>query len=281
MEPFEFACSSLDLDFACREFMQRALLASALIGIAAPSIGVYLVQRRLSLMGDGIGHVAFTGVAAGLAAGVFPVGTALIAATLGAVVIELLRERGRTAGDVALAIVFYGGIAGGVLLMSLSTSPGTSLLPYLFGSVVTVGASDLALVAIASVLVVGITSVLHKELFAVTYDEEVARVAGLPVRAYNLLVAIAAAVTVAVTMQVVGILLVSAMLVLPVAAVQQVTKSFRSTVVFACLLGFTVSVGGLVLAYYLDVASGATIVLSAIGAFALMRVVDVVRPGAS
>lgn len=279
MPPFEFACSSLGIDLLCLKFMQRAVVASALVGVAAPSIGVYLVQRRLSLMGDGIGHVAFTGVAAGLFAGVFPVLTALVAAILGATAIELLRERGRTAGDVALALVFYGGIAGGVLLASLSSSAGTSLIPYLFGSVLTVGVRDLVLVAVASVVVVGVTILLHKELFAVTYDEEVARVGGLSVRSYNLLVAITAAITVAITMRVVGILLVSAMLVLPVAAVQQLTKSFRSTVLFSSILGFFVSVAGLVFAYYLDAAPGATIVLSAIGAFALLRGVGFLRSG--
>lgn len=277
MAPFDFACSSLGADFACHTFMQRAIVAAALVGGAAPSIGVYLVQRRLSLMGDGIGHVAFTGVAAGLFAGVFPVLTALVAAILGATAIELLRERGRTAGDVALAVVFYGGIAGGVLLVSLSSSAGTSLLPYLFGSVLTVGTRDLRLVAMASVVVLAVTFALHKELFAVTYDEEVARVGGLRVRGYNLLVAITAAITVAVTMRVVGILLVSAMLVLPVAAVQQLTKSFRSTVLFSCLLGLFVSVAGLVFAFYLDAAPGATIVLSMIAAFALLRGVGFIR----
>jgi zinc transport system permease protein len=277
MPPFDVACSTLGLDFACFDFMQRAILAAALVGVAAPCIGVYLVQRRLSLMGDGIGHVAFTGVAAGLFAGVFPVATALIAATIGAVVIELLRERGRTAGDVALAIVFYGGLAGGVLLISLSESASTSLLPYLFGSVLTVGPGDLAVVATASLLVIAITTLLHKELFAVTYDEDVARVAGLPVKSYNLLVAIVAAVTIAVTMRVVGILLVSAMLVLPVAAAQQMTRSFRSTVVFASLLGLGVSVGGLILAFYMDAAPGGTIVLTAIAAFGAMRFVRIAR----
>ena len=277
MPPLDFACSSLGLDLVCLDFMQNALLAAGLVGIAAPSIGVYLVQRRLSLMGDGIGHVAFTGVAAGLLAGVFPVLTALVAAVVGAVVIELLMERGRTAGDVALALVFYGGIAGAALLATLSPSGLTSLLPYLFGSVLSVTTEDLMVVAAASFIVVGITTVLHKELFAVTYDEEMARVAGLPVRAYNLLVAVTAAVTIAVTMRVVGILLVSAMLVLPVATVQQVTKSFRSTVLFASLVGFGVSVGGVTLAWYIDVVPGATIVLSAIVMFALMRIVVSVR----
>jgi len=271
MPVFGYACTTLGLDFACFDFMQRALIAAALVGVAAPRVGVHLVHRNLSLMGDGIGHMAFTGVAAGLLTGVFPVVTALIAAVMGAIVIELLRERGRTAGDVALAVVFYGGLAGGVLLASLAGSPGSSLLPYLFGSVLTVGSSDLAVVAIASVLVTGIMAALHKELFAVAYDEEVARVSGLRVRAYNLLVAATAAVTVAVTMRVVGILLVSAMLVLPVAAVQSVARSFRETVVTSSMVGFAVAVAGVILAFYIDAAPGATIVLTAIVVFGLMR----------
>lgn len=270
MQVFDVVCSA-GLEFACFEFMQRALIAAALVGVAAPSIGVYLVHRRLSLMGDGIGHVAFTGVAAGLLAGVFPVLTALVAAVVGAVVIELLRERGRTAGDVALALVFYGGIAGGALLISLSPSGGAGALPYLFGQVLTVGTDDLVAVVVASILVVGVTALLHKELFAVTYDEEVARVSGLPVRAYNLLVAITAAVTVAVAMRVVGILLVSAMLVLPVAAVQESARSFRATVVAASIVGFVVTVAGVILAFYVNAAPGAVIVLTAIAAFALLR----------
>lgn len=271
MPGFDLACSTLGAEFACFEFMQRALIAAALVGVAAPSIGIYLVHRHLSLMGDGIGHAAFTGVAAGLVAGIFPVLTALVAAVIGAVVIELLRERGRTAGDVALALVFYGGIAGGALLVSRWTSAGASVLPYLFGSVLTVATRDLLLVGVASVLVVGVTAFLHKELFAVTYDEDVARVSGLRVRAYNLLLAVTVAVTVSVTMRVVGILLVSAMLVLPVAAVQQGASSFRSTVVRASLLGLVVSVAGLILAFYIDAAPGGTIVLAAIAAFALIR----------
>ena len=278
MPGFDLACSTLGIEFTCFDFMQRALIAAALVGIAAPRIGVYLVHRRLSLMGDGIGHVAFTGVAAGLLAGLLPVLTALAAAVVGAVVIELLRERGRTAGDVALALVFYGGIAGGVLLASLSTTGGASLLPYLFGSVLTVGPRDVLLVALASVAVVGITSVLRKELFAVTYDEEVARVAGLRVRAYNLLIATTAAVTIAVTMRVVGILLVSAMLVLPVAAVQHITKSFSATVLYASVVGLAVAIVGLIIAFYVDAAPGATIVLTAIAAFALLQGAAGLRP---
>lgn len=249
------------------DFMQRALFAAALVGLTAPAIGIYLVQRRLSLMGDGIGHVAFTGVAAGFLTGTSPVFTAIIAASIGAIAIELLRERGRMASDLALALIFYGGIAGGVLLTSLSRASTANLFAYLFGSVVTVDRGDLVIIASVSAAVLGFTLFFRRQLFAVCYDEEVARVSGLPVRALNLSIAVLAAVTVAVTMRVVGILLVSAMLVLPVAAVQQLTRSFGSTVLASLILGAFVSVGGLVVAYYIDVYPAATIVLGAIGCF--------------
>ncbi|MDQ3985393.1 MAG: metal ABC transporter permease [Actinomycetota bacterium] len=248
------------------DFMRRAILACALVGLAAPSIGVYLVQRRLALMGDGIGHVAFMGVAAGFLLGTLPVVTAMVAAALGAFTIELLRERGRTAGDVALAVIFYGGIAGGALLTFLAGA-GNKSLSYLFGSVLTVNDSELVIVAVVTVTVLALTFGFRKELFLVSYDEEVARAAGLPVRKLNLLVALITAVTIGVTMKVVGLLLVSGMLVLPVAAVQQVTASFRATIGWSLVLGLVVSVGGLLAAFYGNLVPGATIVLLSIAAF--------------
>jgi len=255
---------------ACQfDFMRRALLAALFIGLAAPAVGVFLVQRRLALMGDGIGHVAFAGVAAGFLAGVAPVATAVAAAVLGAIAIELLRERGRTAGDVALALIFYGGIALGVFLTSMSDATSGNLIGYLFGSVVTVDNGDLAVTGGAAAAVLALTFLLRKELFAVCYDEDIARTAGLPVRLFNITIAVAAAVTIAVTMKVVGILLVSAMLVLPVAAAQQVTRSFRATVLAAVALGAVEAVAGLLVAFYADVYPAATIVLGAMIVFAL------------
>lgn len=261
------------------QFMRRALLAALLVGVAAPSIGVFLVQRRLALLGDGIGHVAFAGVAAGLFLGTSPVVTGIVAASLAGAVIEVLREKGRLAGDVALALIFYGGIAGGALLTFLSDSP-NAVLGYLFGSVLTVTAGDLWILAVAGATVLLSVTLLRKELFAACYDEEVARACGLPVRRLNFFMALASAVTVGVTMRVVGVLLVSAMLVLPVAIAQQVAGSFRSTVRGSLALGGALSVGGLVLAYYLDTSPGATIVLLAIGLFALAAVAARQRTGA-
>ena len=257
------------MNFLQYEFMQRALVAGVLVGLAAPAIGVYIVQRRLSLLGDGIGHVAFTGVAAGLVVGVSPIATALLFALGGAAVIEVLRERGRAASDVALAVIFYGGIAGAVLLLSLGDIATVNLHSYLFGSIVTVSASDVLLVAIVSVLVIASTFALRKQLFAVAYDEEVARVSGLPVRALNLTIALISAIAIAISARVVGVLLVSSLLVLPVATVQQVTRSFRSTVMAGLVLGAALTASGLVVAYYVDVAPAATIVLSSILVFGL------------
>jgi len=144
------------------DFMQRALLAAVLVGLVAPLVGVFLVQRRLSLIGDGMGHVALAGVAVGLLTNVAPVWTALVAAVLAAVAIELIRASGRTQGDVALAVIFYGGIAAGVVIISKS-SQGTpaNLTAYLFGAITTVKASDLWVFAVLAVLVILTTWLLR------------------------------------------------------------------------------------------------------------------------
>lgn len=257
--------------------MQRAIVASGLVGLSAPAIGIFLVQRRLSLMGDGIGHVAFTGVALGFLIGVLPLYTAIALAVLGAIAIELLRERGRTAGDVALAVIFYGGLAAGAFLLPFAQQGSASILTYLFGNVLSVDATDIRAALAVSLIVLALTMGLRKLLFAVSYDEEVARASGVPVRSLNILIAITAAVTIGLTMRVTGILLVSAMLVLPVAAIQQLTRSFGTTYAGSLVLGFALSVGGIVAAFYLDTAPGATIVIGAIIAFVIATVASRVR----
>jgi len=251
------------------DFMQRALLAALLTGLAAPAVGTYLVQRRLALMGDGIGHVALTGVALGLLTGWAPVWTAVAAATVGAVVIEFVRSRGRASADVALAMLFYGGIAGGVLLTGLAGSTAATLNTYLFGSITTVSVTDLWVIVALAAVVLALCVGLQPQLFAVCQDEEYARVAGLRVRAYNVLIAVMAAVTVTVAMRTVGLLLVSALMVVPVATAQQVTRGFRATFALALVLGVLPSLTGVVFSYYVDVAPGASIVVIALIGFGL------------
>ncbi|MEF9910716.1 metal ABC transporter permease [Streptomyces sp. P5-A9] len=259
------------LEFLNPPFMQRALLAAVLVGITAPAIGIYLVQRRQALMGDGIGHVAMTGVGLGFLLSTNPVWMATLVAVAGSVVMELIRWYGRTRGDIALAMLFYGGMAGGVMLINLSdTGSNANLTSFLFGSLSTVSEEDVTAILVLAAFVVLVTVGLRRQLFAVSQDEEFARVTGLPVRALNLLVAVTAAVTVTVAMRVVGLLLVSALMVVPVAAAQQISKSFKVTFVLAVVIGTAVTVAGTVTSYYQDVPPGATIVLLAIAAFIVL-----------
>jgi zinc transport system permease protein len=250
------------------DFMQRALLASLLVGLTAPVVGIYLVQRRLALIGDGMGHVALTGVAIGLLTGTAPVLTALIFAVLAAVVIELLRARGRATADVLLAVMFYGGIAGGVVLIGLSKDgSAANLNSYLFGAITTTSPQDLAAFAGLAAVVLLVAVGLAPRLFAVSNDEEFARASGMNVLGLNLLLAALTAATVVISMRVVGLLLISALMIVPNAVAQQVARSFAGSMLIAATVGVSVSVAGTTSSYYLGTPSGGTIVLIAVAVF--------------
>ena len=244
-----------------REYMQLALLGGLVVGATAPLIGVFLVQRRMSLLGDGIGHVAFAGVAAGLVLGVSPVWTALAAAVLGAVGVEWFHQRGRASGDLALAVFFYSGIAGGVVLTGLAGALNASTLSYLFGSILTVSPGDAWTIAVLGMVIVAVIGLTWRALFSMVLDEEAARVAGLPVDGLNLLLAALAAVTVVAGMRVVGVLLVAALMVLPVGIAQRLTRSFRAALVTSSVVGVVSATAGLALARVGGLPPGGTIVL--------------------
>ena len=262
------------MEFLQYDFMQRALVAAVLVGLAAPSVGIFLVQRRLALMGDGMGHVALTGVALGLLLGWAPVGVALVAAASGAIIIELLRDRGRTTSDLALAIMFYGGIAGGVVI--IAKAPGEtaiSLNQYLFGAITTTSSGDLWVFAVLSVTVLMVTLLLSRQLFAIANDEEFARASGMPVLALNLTLAILTATTVVVSMRIVGLLLISALMVVPVATAQLISGSFRMAMTYSLAIGLACAVVGVSASYYTNTPSGGSIVLTAIAVFAVAAIV--------
>jgi zinc transport system permease protein len=261
------------LDF---DFMRRALVAAAMIGLIAPLIGVFLVQRRLALLGDGMGHVALMGVGLAFLLGTAPIPTAMVTAVIGAFLIEFIRHRSRTAGDVALALLFYGGIAGGVLFASLAPGRASSSLnSYLFGSLSTVAASDLWALGALAICVLAILAVFGRELFAVSLDPDVARVQGIRVQAMSTLLAILAAIVVVVGMRVVGLLLVSAIMIVPVAAAQQISRSFRSTAAIAVVIGLIASLAGLTGSFYVEVPPGPAIVILALACFAVLVLVAV------
>ena len=251
------------------EFLQRALLAAMLVGFAAPLVGVFLVQRRLALLGDGMGHVALTGIGLSMLLGTAPVLTAMVAAAIGALVVEFIRARSKTAGDLALALVFYGGIAGGVVLASLAKSGTANLTQYLFGSITTVTPNDITALG-ALVLIIAVTLIVGgRSIWLMSLDEDVAKVQGVRVMASSALLTVLAAVVVVVGMRVVGILLVSALMIIPVAAAQQLTRSFRGTMIGGIVIGVSSAVLGLTASYSLDVVPGGMIVVFALGVFVL------------
>jgi zinc transport system permease protein len=249
------------------EFMRLAFGVGAVVGVLAPTVGFFLVQRRQSLIGDGIGHVAFAGVAAGYLFDVSPVLAALVASVLGAVAIEWLRTKGGAAGDQALALVFYTGIALGVVLISSAGALNVNLFQYLFGSILTVTRTDLVVVGVLGAVALAVMTFAYRALAGVTLDEEGARVQGLPVDRLNALVAVLAAATVALSMRIVGVLLIAALMVLPVIAAGRVARSMLQTLGLAIAIGLGSVLGGLTISYYGDQPPGGTIVLVAAGCF--------------
>ncbi|NEA24520.1 metal ABC transporter permease [Actinomadura bangladeshensis] len=249
------------------DFMRVALVMAVLIGLTAPAVGTFIVQRRLSLLGDGIGHIALTGIGLGLLTSTSPVLGALVVSVLGAVAIEVLRARSRSGGDVALALLFYGGLAGGVILTNASGGGSATLQSYLFGSISSVTVTDLYVVAGLAAAVLAIIGLFGRELFLLCQDEEVARAAGLPVRFLSVLIAATAAVTVVISMRAIGLLLVSALMIVPVAAAQQLTRGFWGTMAAAMGIGVLSAVSGLAGSFEYDLPPGPSIVLLALAAF--------------
>ena len=256
------------IDLLSLEFMRNSLIAALLVGASAPLVGVFLVQRGMSLIGDGMGHVALAGVGIGVLTQSSPVLTALVVVVIAAVAIELLRHFGRTSGDLALAVMFYGGIAAGVVIIAKAPQgSSTNLQGFLFGALNTVSRGDLIAFAVLAAVVLGTVMVLRERLFAVSQDAEYARASGLPVLSTNILLAVLTGVTVVISMRVIGLLLISALMILPNATGQQLGRSFRGGLVWAVIVGLGTSVGGVVTSFYADTPSGATIVLLAIAVF--------------
>jgi zinc transport system permease protein len=259
-------------------YMQLALVAGVVVGASAPLIGTFLVQKRLSLLGDGIGHMAVAGVGAGLLLGTAPIWTSLVVAVVAALAIEGLRARGRTPGDLALAIFFYGGIAAGVVLAGRSAT-NTNLQPYLFGSILTVTENDVYTVIGLGAVIIAAIAMTRRALVAVVLDEEASRVAGIPVAALNAMLAALTAVTVAAAMRVTGVLLVAALMVLPVATSRVLAASFRTTTLGAAAVGVVAVVLGLAAARQWALAAGGSIVLVTVALFGAASIATALRRG--
>jgi zinc transport system permease protein len=247
----------------------RALIACTAVGAFAPTIGAFLVQRRLSLVGDGVGHVAFAGVGLGLLVGVWPVWTALAFAVVGAVGVEYLRAKKRAGGDLALALFFYAGIALGAVFAAKAGDLDYETLPYLFGDPLAVSPAGLAAVLVIGAAVAAAVWSLRRVLFAVVTDEDWSRVEGLPVDSLNIVLAGLTAAAIVAGMKVVGLLLVAALMVLPVASAQLLARSFRRTVTLAAAIGAGSAIAGLAIGLAFDLSISGCIVLVAAAVFTI------------
>ncbi|KMK93832.1 metal ABC transporter permease [Rossellomorea marisflavi] len=254
------------------EFLQNAFLTGILIGIIAPLLGAFIVVRRLSLIADALSHVTLSGIAASLyvsqtvpaLATLNPLYFGMVFSVLGSVFIERLRTLYKHYQELAIPIILSGGVGIGAIFISLADGFNTDLFSYLFGSVSAVSRGDLYLIGAISVVVITVIFLLYKELFLLSFDEEHAKASGIPAKAIHFIFMIMVALVIAASMRIVGILLVSSLMTLPVAASIRVAKGFKQTIGFAVLFGEISVIVGLVSAFYLNLAPGGTIVVTAI-----------------
>lgn len=251
------------LDILRYTFMQRALLASMLIGTVSAVIGVYVVLKGLSFIGAGIAHASFGGVALGFLLGLNPVLTAVVFCLLTAWGIAWTSRRAEVREDTAIGVFFAATMALGILFIGLMRGYNVDLFGYLFGSVLAVTSEDLWLSGAMGLVVLGVVGLFFKELLFITFDPEMAEVSGLPAGALYVLLLTLMALTIVLSIKVVGIILVSALIVIPAAAAYQLTHDFRRMMGLAVLVGNVSAVAGLFLSYRLNTASGATMVLTA------------------
>ncbi|WP_318615042.1 metal ABC transporter permease [Sporosarcina sp. YIM B06819] len=254
------------------EFLQNAFLSGLIIGIIAPLLGLFIVVRRLALIADALSHVALAGIAGSLYlsqqvlffAALNPVYLGIASAVGGSLLIEKLRGAYRHYEELAIPVILSAGIGLGAIFISLSKGFGSDLIGYLFGSVSAVSRQDLVVVMMIAIIVIAYVRFMYKELFALSFDQDYAKVSGVNSRYIQMVFMIITALVIGASMRIVGILLVSSLMTIPVAAAMQLAKSFKSAMIYSIVFGETAVIVGLVTAYYLDIAPGGTIVITSI-----------------
>ena len=249
------------IEFLDYGFVQRAVIAGSFIAILCSILGLFLVLRRLSLIGDGLAHVTFGGVAVGLLFKVSPLYASIPVVMLGGYGILKLMEKARLYGDAAIGIVSAAGIALGVLIASLAGGFNVDLLSYLFGNILSVSSEEVALSAVMSLTVLGVIGLFYHELISVTFDEDLAKVSGVKTKTMNAILVMLTAVTVVLAMRLVGVMLVSALLILPAVSAFHVARSFKAAIFLSSSFGVLSVLVGIFVSFSWNLPAGATIVL--------------------
>jgi len=264
------------------EFMRRALIGGSMVAVLAPAFGLFIVLRRLSLIADTLSHVALMGVAIGFVTSIYPTFVALIATTSSAAAIEQLRSRGRLPGDAALAVFLYASLAIAVIVISKSSGFNADVFGYLFGSVLSIDDPDLFLIAGLLVVVILFVIAFFAELTQSAFDQDLAHTSGVRVTATNLALAILTGATVTASMQVVGVLMVGALIVIPALAALRLARGFRTALILSISFGLLSVWIGLIVAFYGDIAAGGSIVLTTVAmlilAESIRRIRDRIEP---
>ncbi len=242
-------------------FMQKGLIAGAAIAVICSLLGTFLVLRRYSLFGDALAHMAFGGISVGMFSGIYPLWTAYAVSILGALGITKLRKSTKISGDAAIAVLLVSGFGVGVLLISATGGFSVDLFSFLFGSILLISNEDTITIILISIGIVGALVMLRKQLLHSTFDEEQAKVGGINVDRLNYVFVVIAGVTVITSMRLVGILLISALIVLPNITSMMFGKGFKYTVIISMSISVFSVVTGIILSYYLDLAPSGTIVM--------------------
>ncbi|ANE49044.1 metal ABC transporter permease [Paenibacillus swuensis] len=257
------------MDILFSDFFQRAIIGGLLIGLAAPLLGIFLVLRRLSMIGDTLAHVSIAGVAFGFIMNIYPLAMGLVFSIVAAFGIEKLRKAYKTYAELSIAIIMSGGVALATFLFSQGKGFNLNVTSYLFGSIYTLNELDVYIVGVVTLFVVGVVFFLFKEFFLLSFDEDAAGVSGLPTRYLNMVITVLTALVISVSIKIVGALLVSALLTIPVASSLVVSKGFKHTLILAVIYSEVAVVAGLLIAGLYNYAPGATIVLSLIAMLVL------------
>lgn len=253
-------------------FMQNAIIAGIFISILCPAVGVFLVLKRYSMMGDALSHASFAGVALGLILGYNPIICAFLFTSVCGLLIEFLRDYYKKYAELILVIVMT--LAIGIAITLISTGKtNASVNSYLFGSILTVSKNELYTVFILSIISVITLSLLYNQLLYITFDENGAKIAGVKVRLINYLFALLVGATISVSIRIMGILVISSMIAMPVAAALQLRGSFKTTLTFSIIFGFIDIIVGLLLSYYINSAPGGTIALTSVGVLLMVLLI--------
>jgi len=267
----------LILEMLSYPFMQRALAVGVLVSLCAALLGVSLVLKRYSMIGDGLSHVGFGALAIAAVANLAPLQTAIPVVVLAAFFLLRLSESNRLKGDAAIAVISTSALALGVLVLSVGGGVNTDVYNYMFGSIYAMSREDVLFSVILSVIVLLLFVLFYHRIFAVTFDETFARASGIRVNLYNMLIAALTAVTIVLGMRMMGAMLISALIIFPALTAMRVFKTFKSVVIAAAVISVVCFTVGITLSYLFDAPGGASVVLVNLGAMLLFSLMGAIR----